>query len=85
MPYPMGVYEALEAWQQGEITYRRALRLVGVDTIADLYAAAHSSGVLIRCEASPAEMELVNNATAIIDRQLGKIVDAAVAAPGLSP
>jgi hypothetical protein len=48
MPYPMGVFEALEAWQQGEITYRRALRLVGVDTIADLYAAAHSSGVPIR-------------------------------------
>ena len=43
MPYPMGVHEALEAWQQGEITYRRALRLVGTDTIADPRHAAVGS------------------------------------------
>lgn len=84
MPYPMGVYEALEAWQQGEITYRRAMRLVGVDTIDDLYAAAHSSGVSIRQEVLPSEIELADHATALIDRQLTKAVDAAVTAPGHS-
>jgi hypothetical protein len=84
MPYPMGVHETLEAWQQGGITYRRALRLLGVDTIADLYDAARSSGVMIRREPSPAEVDLADRASAMIGRQLGKVVDAAVAAPGLS-
>jgi hypothetical protein len=53
MPFPTVVQEALEAWQHSEITYRRALRLVGVDTIADLYAATRSSGVEIRLEPPP--------------------------------
>jgi len=81
----MGVHEALEAWQQGEITYRRAMRLLGVDTIDDLYAAAISSGVSIHREAMPSEIELADHATALIDRQLAKAVDVAVAVPGHSP
>jgi hypothetical protein len=85
MPYPMGVHEALEAWQQGEITYRRAMRLLGVDTIDDLYTAALSSGVSIRRGALSSEIELSNRAIALIDRQLAKVVDVAVAAPGHSP
>jgi hypothetical protein len=83
MPFPMGVHEALEAWQHGEITYRRALRLVGVDTIADLYAAAHSSGVEVRIEPTPQEIHLSDEATHLIDRELDRIVDAAVDAPRL--
>jgi hypothetical protein len=81
MPYPMGVFEALEAWQQGEITYRRALRLVGVDTIADLYAAAHSSGVSIRVEASAPEVELADHAVNLINRHVEALVAADAEVP----
>jgi hypothetical protein len=79
MPFPMGVFEALEAWQQGEITYRRALRLVGVDTIADLYQAAHSSGVEIRIEPTPQEILLSNEAIRLIDREIERRPDIAPA------
>jgi hypothetical protein len=82
MPYPMGVFEALVAWQQGEITYRRALRLVGVDTIADLYAAAHSSGVPIRLTLSDREIYLSDRAIALIDRELELEKAASTEAPG---
>ena len=60
MPYPLGVHEALQAWQDGEITYRRCLRLLGVDTIADLYAACRSSGVKVRIEPTEEEIRLSN-------------------------
>jgi hypothetical protein len=83
MPFPMGVYEALEAWQQGEITYRRALRLIGVETIADLYEAARSSGVEIRREPTPQEIHLSDQAINLIDRELERIVSAEVDAPRL--
>jgi hypothetical protein len=49
MPYPLGVHEALQAWQDGEITYRRCPRLLGVDTIADLYAGAGAAGCPSGC------------------------------------
>jgi hypothetical protein len=81
MPYPMGVHEALEAWQQGEITYRRALRLVGVDTIADLYAAARSSGVDIRIEPTAREIHLSDGAIHLIDREIERAVSEAADAP----
>jgi hypothetical protein len=46
------------------------MRLLGIDTIADLYSAAGSSGVEIRVEAWPSEVELADRAIALIDRQL---------------
>jgi hypothetical protein len=67
MPYPLGVYEALQAWQDGEITYRRSLRLLGVDTIDDLYAACRSSGVEIRISPSEAEVRSSELAIRMID------------------
>ncbi|WP_187437627.1 hypothetical protein [Bradyrhizobium rifense] len=70
MPYPLGVHEALQAWQDGEITYRRCLRLLGVDTIADLYAACRSSGVNVRIEPTEEEIRLSNRAIEAIDLQL---------------
>ena len=78
MPFYMGVHEALEAWQQGEITYRRALRLVGVDTIADLYAAARSSGVDVRTEPTPQEIMLSDAAILMIDREIKRVSGAKV-------
>ena len=44
----IGVHEALQAWQDGEIGYLRAFELVGIATIDELYAAARSSGVEIK-------------------------------------
>ena len=81
MPYHMGVHEALAAWQRGDITYRRALRLVGVETIDGLYAAAHSSGVDIRPVEGPRELMLSRRAIDLIDGQ----IDAALAAASDTP
>jgi hypothetical protein len=47
-PPRVGVFEALEAWQDGEIGYLRAFELVGVGTIEELYAAARNSDVEIK-------------------------------------
>jgi hypothetical protein len=77
------VTPALEAWQQGEITYRRALRLVGVDTIADLYEAARSSGVDIRLDPTPAEVHLSDQANRLIDREMERIIAAETDTPRL--
>jgi hypothetical protein len=79
-PYPLGVHETLEAWQAGEITYRRAMRLLGVDTIADLYAAARSSGVPIRRGLTPAEERLADRVTDIIGQQMADDPDSWVSA-----
>jgi hypothetical protein len=48
------------------------LRLLGVETIADLYEAARSSGVEIRREPTPQEVRLSDQAIRLIDRELGK-------------
>lgn len=48
MSNPLGVYEALEAWQAGEITFKRAMRLTGARDVMELVAAARSSGVEIQ-------------------------------------
>jgi hypothetical protein len=81
----MGVHEALEAWQQGEITYRRALRLVGVDTIADLYEAARSSGIDIRLDPRPQEVHLSDQANRLIDRKVDRMIADETDNPQLDP
>lgn len=44
----LGVHETLQAWQDGEITYRQAFKLVGVETLKELYEAARNSDVEIK-------------------------------------
>jgi hypothetical protein len=59
------------------LCHRRALRLVGVETIADLYAAAYSSGVEIRPAGSPQEQMLSRRAIKLIDGQIDAVLTAA--------
>lgn len=44
----MSLHDILVAWQNGDIGYRRALDLARIDTLDELYEAAHHSGVTIR-------------------------------------
>jgi hypothetical protein len=39
----MSVHDAVEAWQAGEITYRRATDLTGTASLLDLYALARDA------------------------------------------
>ncbi len=41
-------HEILTAWQNGEITFRLCMRMIGADDVMELLAAARSSGVEIR-------------------------------------
>ncbi len=42
------LHDILVAWQAGELGYRRAMQLAQIDTLDELYEAAHHSGVAIR-------------------------------------
>ena len=42
------LHDILVAWQAGSIGYRRAMQLAQIDTLDELYQAAHDSGVAIR-------------------------------------
>lgn len=44
----MTLRDILVAWQAGDIGYRRAMDLAQIDTLDELYEAAHLSGVKIR-------------------------------------
>lgn len=41
-------HDILQAWQDGEISYRDAMALLDIDTLPDLYQACVSSGVSLR-------------------------------------
>ena len=62
----MSVHDALEAWQAGEITANRAMRLTGAVDVMELYAFAHTCDVAIRTALLPREEEQVARATALI-------------------
>lgn len=48
-------HDILQAWQDGEISYRDAMALLDIDTLSDLYQACVSSGVSIRKELTERE------------------------------
>ena len=52
----LSLHDILVAWQNGRMDYRRAMELVQIDTLGELYRAAENSGVEIRVE--PNEHEL---------------------------
>jgi hypothetical protein len=41
-------HDILQAWQDGSIGYREAMRLTGCESLFELYQACRSSGVAIR-------------------------------------
>jgi hypothetical protein len=65
-------HDALEAWQAGEITFRRCMRLTGIDDLPELYAAAKSSGVDIR-GVSQRDYALADRAARILSRRLDTV------------
>lgn len=64
----MSVHDALEAWQNGEITTSRAMALSGAQDIFELYALADACDVEIRLELTDAEKRSVAQVTAAISR-----------------
>ena len=62
----MSVHDALEAWQAGQITARRAMRLTGATDVMELYAYAHECDVEVRTHLLPREEEQAEHATALI-------------------
>jgi hypothetical protein len=55
MKRPATLYDLLVAWQAGQIGYREAMERAQIETLDELYEAAHASGVTISPELTPAE------------------------------
>lgn len=68
------VHDALEAWQDGKITARRAMMLTGAGDVLELYAFAEACGVAVREGLTEAEAASVQRA--------GKAIDEAIAREG---
>jgi hypothetical protein len=56
----MSVHDALQAWQDGDITASRAMALSGARNVMELYALANSCGVDIRLQPTEAEARVVD-------------------------
>lgn len=69
------VHDILVAWQAGEIGYRRALELTQIDTLDELYEAAHLSGVEIRMELTPDEQAMAKVVADLIRDQVKRSAD----------
>ncbi len=54
------LHDILVAWQSDRIGYRQAMQLAQIDTLDELYEAAHLSGVGIRSELSPDEAAMAD-------------------------
>ena len=63
----MSVYDALEAWQSGDITAARAMQLTGAADVMELYAFAYECDVGIRTLLLPRETEQAKQAIAFIE------------------
>ena len=53
-------HEILQAWQDGIIGYREAMKLTACDSMFELYQACRSSGVPIRGDLTAKEMKVVD-------------------------
>ncbi len=54
------LHDILVAWQAGDIGYRRAMQLAQIDTLDELYEAAHNSGVQINTKLTSDEEAMAN-------------------------
>jgi hypothetical protein len=64
----MSVHDALEAWQSGDITSRRAMDLTGASNVVELYGLAKACDVEIRLEMLDDEKRTVDMVGAAIER-----------------
>ena len=55
-------HDILQAWQDGVIDYREAMKLTACESMFELYQACRSSGVPIRSNLTAKEMEAVDAA-----------------------
>lgn len=68
----MTVHDALEAWQAGEITSRRAMVLTDTTSLVELYALAEACDVEIKVELSENEKHAVMTVTEAIERAFAR-------------
>lgn len=66
----MSVHDALEAWQAGHITSRRAISLTGAADVVELYGLAQECDVEIRHELTDDEERVVGLVSEAIYRSL---------------
>jgi hypothetical protein len=59
-------HDILQAWQDGSIGYRQAMRLTACESLFELYQACRSSGVAIRAVLTDQEMRAVEAAVSDI-------------------
>jgi hypothetical protein len=64
----MSVHDALQAWQQGEITTSRAMTLTGAANVLELYGLADACDVEVRLDLNESEVDLVARVTDAIKR-----------------
>jgi hypothetical protein len=57
-------HEILQAWQNGDITYRDAMHLTASENLFELFQACRSSGVALRKKYSKHELEVVDHVIA---------------------
>ena len=67
----MSVHDALEAWQQGQISSRRAMALTGATDVLELHGLAQECDVEIRRELNENEERVVALVSQAIHRRLG--------------
>jgi hypothetical protein len=68
----MSVHDALEAWQAGEMSAARAMRMTGAANVLELLAFAHQSDVAIHPGLLPREEEQARRASDLIARLLAE-------------
>lgn len=64
----MSIHDALQAWQDGEITASRAMALSGAADILEMYGIAESCGVEIRLDPRGDEALVAEKVTRAINR-----------------
>lgn len=68
----MSVHDALEAWQQGEITASSAMALSGAKTVLELYGLAEACGVDINLDMSDGELRAASAVTKAVARAIAE-------------
>ncbi len=66
----MSIHDALQAWQDGEITASRTMQLTGALDVLELYGLADACGVRIRLEPREDEAFVAEKVTRAIRRAL---------------
>lgn len=62
-------HDILEVWQSGDISYRDAMHLTASDSLFELYQACRSSGVILRKQFIPHELDVVEGVVADLEGQ----------------